>query len=158
MTPKRKMGLARDSAPLRWSGHPDDSQGSVTSPHHRVATLTVRVPSASEAADGVPDQSMRIKAMPVTRFSQPRRALAAQFLAMEVIEFDPTLEEGRLDIDLKRWALHAGHRRKSDLPPPGKNSWKNGPNRGPTVLSYHINNGISQELVDAKKAEYMKLS
>ena len=113
-------------------GHPNDNPGQ-RDLHHKVTTLTLTSTSASAVAACVP---AHVVATVATFPSCSRRPYRVNFPVsidaedvVDVIEFDPSLEAGRVDIDVVRWAHCTGLWRKSDMPPPGKNAWKNDPNR-----------------------------
>ena len=76
-----------------------------------------------------------IPAKKVARVGLPENDIA------EVIEFDPSLERGRLDVDIRRWAHLTGILPTHALAPDGKNAWKNEPNRDTSHLDHHLSRG-----------------
>ena len=71
----------------------------------------------------------------VARVGLPENGIA------EVIEFDPSLERGRLDIDIRRWAHLTGILPTHALAPYGKNAWHNDPDRDRSHLERHWSRG-----------------
>ena len=107
-----------------------------------MTVIVVLAPSAPVVAASAPSRTIAMVAALTARTACPRRVnfpvgVNAEVVA-DVIEFDPSLETGRLDVDVQKWAHFTGMWRKSDLPPPGKNLWKMDPLRDSAMLSYHI--------------------
>ena len=119
----------------------DNAAGSTQSPHHNVTPLTVPTLVAPVPAAKTPVSTV---AAPAAQHPLPRRALRVTFPEIadaEVIEFDPSSVPDRLDVNVQRWALFTGMWPTSGIAPPGKNAWKNNPNRDTSTLRFHFSRG-----------------
>ena len=68
-----------------------------------------------------------------------RASIPAEDCPPQIVEFDPMLPEGRVDLDISRWGAFAGSWPK---PTRRSNAWKADPNRDMAPWRSHITRGL----------------